>query len=107
MTEEKLLRQEVDELTAMLRGEKQFSKLRKALAVRGIDVSRSVLGGFFEDEEGGEYGLIVTKDKAVSFKRNTNSNKIEEWREAVDASEFSKRFRAAKVAQQIINEQIA
>ena len=60
----------------MLRGDKAFTRLRKAIESRGIDLTRCLLGGYVEDEEGAEYGLVVNADKAVSFERNTNNDKI-------------------------------
>ena len=69
---ETLLRQEVEELTEMLRTEPGWKDLRKVLANAGIAYNEVLLAGFFESEDWREWGAIVTKEgKVYRYERNT------------------------------------
>src|SRR5688572_20669005 len=93
------LREEVEELTELLREDRGFADVRKALIKERIDPKHALLAGFFEDEVGGEYGLVVLPDKAIAYARDTKRNEFVEWQVADKASKFVKKFPAAKVAE--------
>jgi hypothetical protein len=65
---DELLREEVAELTALLRDEEAggFADLRTALAAKGLDPERVLLCSFGEDDDEHEFGLILTSG-AVFF----------------------------------------
>ena len=56
----RLYRQEVEELTAFLRGDPAWEALRRALRRRRVSSSFALLAAFTEDEFGVEYGALVT-----------------------------------------------
>ena len=75
--DEHLLEQEVQELTGMLRADPAWENLRQALTVKGFAAAEVLLAGFMEDEEGGEYGAIVTKSGEVyEYERDTRPNAL-------------------------------
>ena len=54
--------EEIQELTELLNTE--WADLREMLSEE-INLESSLLCGYMEDEEGGEYGAILTKDKQI------------------------------------------
>ena len=67
-----LLRQEVEELTALLRGAPEWKDLRLALQSKGLKAEDVLLAAFYEDEDKNEYGIVVTPERGVfEFKRST------------------------------------
>lgn len=67
-----LLRQEVEELTDLLRHDAQWLDLRSTLGSKQLDPERVLLATFYEDEDENEYGIFVTDDRRVfEFKRST------------------------------------
>jgi hypothetical protein len=70
-----LLRQEVDELTALLRDGEHWADVRTALASKGLPANRVVLTGFMEDEDENEFGVVITDELEVfQYQRDTSSN---------------------------------
>ncbi len=69
---EALYRQEIEELTDLVRNDKGWHDLRRILGEAGFNLSRTMLVSFLEDEEEGEYGVLVTLDKKVyEYERST------------------------------------
>lgn len=67
---EKLYRQEIEELTNFIRNDNSWSDLSNILIENGFNLKDTLLVSFFEDEEM-EYGVIVTRDKKVfEYSRN-------------------------------------
>lgn len=60
--EDRLLRQEVEELTTLLREGHFDGDTRDRIANRGVDPSTCLLAAFMEGEEGQEYGWLVTSE---------------------------------------------
>ena len=70
--EERLLRQDVEELTEMLRTAPVLESLRQALRSYSFDPGNLLLAGFLEDEEENEYGAFVTPSGEVfEYERRT------------------------------------
>jgi hypothetical protein len=68
-----LLRQEVQELTQLLRSDPAWEDLRGALSTAGFTSAQVVLLAFYEDETGHEYGLLLTAaSEFMEFKRSTS-----------------------------------
>ncbi|HJX55180.1 MAG TPA: hypothetical protein VJ801_20660, partial [Polyangia bacterium] len=66
---------------------------------KGLDPAACLMGGFMEDEEHGEYGLIVTPDRQlIWYERNTLSNKLHKWEHHSDAAALTSMFAEAEVA---------
>lgn len=71
-----LYKQEVLELTELLRGDEEWEDLREILTEKGFNLSQIALVSFMEDEEENEYGVIVTKDIRISkYSRSTENGK--------------------------------
>ena len=59
---DELYKQEVLELTELLKNDEEWEDLRNILIQKGFNLSKTVLVSFVEDDKGNEYGVIVTKD---------------------------------------------
>ena len=74
-----LYKQEVLELTELLRNDEDWQDLRNILTRNGFNISRIALVSFMEDDEENEYGVIVTKDIKISeYSRSTQNGKNSE-----------------------------
>ena len=58
--QQRLYRQEIEELTVLLRDDPKWEGLRRVLRRRGVRPSDTLLAAFMEDENGMEYGALVT-----------------------------------------------
>jgi hypothetical protein len=56
---DELLRQEVCELTHLLRTDETFADLREVLAGRGLSASDTLLAGLIDGEDNSRYGVFV------------------------------------------------
>lgn len=98
-SDESLLRQEVLELTSMLKDEEGFADVRCLLAENGLDPAAVRLAGFLEDEEGWEGGVIVTAQRYVYvYERNSDSNDVERWERVADPSSLLDTYPAVLIA---------
>jgi len=71
---EKLLIQEVDELTEMLRRDNEWEDLRSMIAGQGLDPQALLLAGYYEGEEGQEYACFITSGgKIIEYEGRTNA----------------------------------
>ena len=68
-----LLREEIKELTGLLRTEPDWESLRATLGSRDLKPADVLLVSFYEDETDGEYGVIVTVRgrKIFEYQRST------------------------------------
>jgi hypothetical protein len=63
-------RLEIEELTAQLRDNPQWEELRRVLRRRRVRPSDTLLAAFMEDEEGMEYGALVTgTGRVIDYQR--------------------------------------
>lgn len=79
---DELYRQEVLELTELLREDEDWKDLRDILIKKGFVLNEIVLAAFMEDDEENEYGVIVTPNMKVSeYSRSTKEgeNNIEHF----------------------------
>lgn len=71
-----LYKQEILELTELLRDDEDWGDLKEILTNKGFNVSKIALVSFMEDDEENEYGVIVTKDIKISeYSRSTQNGK--------------------------------
>ncbi len=99
-----LLRQEVNELTDLLRHAPNWSELRDALESKDLPTQRIVLAGFMEDSEGNERGVVITdKQEVFEFQRNTTSRSRDfvEWRAVTNTEELLDIFPAVKLGLEV------
>ena len=78
---EELYKQEIFELTELLNEE--WDDLKSILIQAGIDLRRTALASFMEDEDENEYGVLVNKDlKILQYERKTQEakNNIENFK---------------------------
>lgn len=69
-----LYKQEVLELTKLLRDDEDWGDLRDILTEKGFNLSQIALVSLMEDDEENEYGVIVTKDIKISeYSRSTQN----------------------------------
>lgn len=70
--EDDLLRQEIEELTDMLRNDETWANLRTILRAKGFDPQTTLLVSFMEDDEDREFGVLVTADgRVLEYQRDT------------------------------------
>lgn len=73
---DELYKQEVLELTELLKNDEEWEDLRNILTQKGFNLNNIVLASFVEDDKGNEYGVIVTKDIQISeYSRLTQNEK--------------------------------
>lgn len=95
---EELLRQEVEELTDLLRNDAVFAGLRDLLTDRGLLPSETLLAGFIESEDESMYGVFVTFDlHCIRFETSPDGG-LAEWRSMDDLSMVTEDFEAVAVA---------
>lgn len=73
---DRLDRQEIEELTGLLRFDPDWADLRDVLSRQGLDPAHILLAAFCEDEYGHEYGVVVTPEaKVYEYARRTASRR--------------------------------
>jgi hypothetical protein len=60
---EELLELEVGELTDLLRHEDSSGNIRRVLAAKGLDASRTILAGLIDGMDGSRYGVVLTPSR--------------------------------------------
>jgi hypothetical protein len=99
-----LLRQEVEELTQLLREDAAWGDLRSALESKGLSSDRVVLAGFMEDEEANEFGVIVTDTlETFEYQRDTSgdSDCFVVWRAVANPRELLGTFPAVEYGREL------
>ena len=92
-----LLRQEVTELTDMLRSGDGFNALRNALIARKIPVDKTIFAGFMENEDEDEYGVIITHElKCIAWEADRHES-ITRWETISDPDSLAGEFEALPV----------
>jgi hypothetical protein len=68
--ERRMYRQEVEELTTLLRTDPKWEELRRVLRRRRVRPPETLLAAFMEDGKGMEYGVLVTGEgKVIEYHR--------------------------------------
>jgi hypothetical protein len=99
------LRRDVEQMTHLLHQGPTLKGLRIHLKSKGVDPEACLMGGFMEDEEHGEYGLVVTPQcRLIWYERNTLSNELRKWTVHTAAVGLSSMFREAEVAYSMMKE---
>ena len=100
-----LLKQEVEELTELLRHEEVLGDLRALLRKRGQEPAELLLAGLIENAEGSEGDVIVTPNGEVfEFERNVRQAEgFSHWGKITDISELVAKYPAILVALQMIH----
>ncbi len=72
MSELYLYKEEILELSELLRDDEEWIDIREILIKKGFDMNKIVLVSFMEDEVENEYGVIVTNDMIIyEYERST------------------------------------
>lgn len=104
---EELYRQEIIELTELLNTDENWADLKSILISAGIDLSKTVLASFMEDDEENEYGVIVSKHLTIhSYSRNINIGNLELTDITQNKDELSKYPQVAIAVKMIKNGEI-
>ncbi len=87
--QQRLYRQEVEELTALLRGDPTWEALRRALRRRQVSPGATLLAAFAEDEYGVEHGVLVTAGgRVIEYSRRVGGPGVRPrmlaWRDRTD-----------------------
>lgn len=84
--EYKLFKEEIEELTFLLNNE--WLDLKKMIQEKGVNLTGLYLVGYYEDDIGNEYGLLLTKEKKIKrFTAKGKKIKIEEIEKEKDIQE--------------------
>lgn len=97
MEDELLLRQEVQELTALLRNKPVLEDLRRLLASRGHAPASVVLAGLIEGEEGLSYGVFILPAGACVVFETAADGRVLQWVEPATPSDWRDDFEAVEV----------
>lgn len=95
------LREDVIELTSLVRCDPAWADLRDAIVGKGFRIGEVFMAGFFEDEIGNEYGGLVTATGEIfEFQRSSAEGGRGSiiWKNVDDINILAGRFRAAKAA---------
>ena len=69
---EELYKQEILELTELLNEDENWEDLKNILLQSKVDLNKTILVSFMEDDEGNEYGILVNNDlKIFRYVRKT------------------------------------
>lgn len=101
-TSNELLRQEVRELTTLLRVDDSFARLRSALISKGNDPANVVLAGLIESEEGDSYGVLIKPGLECIRFEAASDDSITVWDIVDDVSSLSHDFEAVSTAIEMI-----
>lgn len=94
-----LLKQEVLELTDLLRHEAILEDLRALLLQSGIDPQKVLLAGFIEGKDGFEGGVLISAGGEVyHFERMVSESDFSVFTVVDDASSFFETYPALPVA---------
>jgi len=105
--DERLLRQEVEELTEMLRHEEILADLRALLREKGQNPDELLLAGFLENADGLEAGVIITPHREVfEFERSAvgRSTGFLRWLKVADVSVLLDTYPAVLTAREMASE---
>lgn len=92
------LRQEVRELTALLRSEASFADLRELLGRRNLAASEVVLAGLIESEDESSLGVFVLPDLRCILFETSPGGGLVRWDTMENAGALADSFRAVEVA---------
>lgn len=100
--------QDIKELTAYIRHDEDWEELRSILLKKEFTLDKLLLVSFMEDEEMGEFGVIVTLDKKVYEYERIVGKGIEQFKliDITDNSNRQKEFPQISTAIKMINEGI-
>lgn len=94
---EESLKQEVRELTDLLRNDSAFAEIRDMLIVKGLSVENTVLAGLIEGEGGDRYGAIITAStECIRFEIASNGVLVR-WEMVRDPDELTSDFQAVSI----------
>ena len=103
MVSEVQYREEVAELTAMLRNDADWEDLRRVVSAKGLNPSTLLLASFMEDEHGTEYGTLVTPAGQVTeYSRKVDFHPLEQglmiWRDRTGDNDYQRLWPQVSVA---------
>lgn len=99
---EKLLRQEVEELTSLLRSSPSFAHLRRMLSSQGTDPFRIVLAGLIEGEDESSYGVIISRAAECIVFELSGDEVLQRWEAVDDPDQLSSDFEAVVVGVRMV-----
>jgi hypothetical protein len=96
-----LLRQEVIELTDLMRTDSDFSDIRKVVIAKGLSLTDTFLVGLIGGEDGHHYGALVTDSgQCITFLIDS-AGRLAEWNLIDDISALSDDFDAVAIGVQM------
>jgi hypothetical protein len=94
---EELLKQEVRELTELLRHEDSSANIRGVLAAKGLDASRTILAGLIDGLDGSRYGVVLTpSQECVVFEMAPNDSLVR-WEIINEPDSLKSAFQAVSI----------
>jgi hypothetical protein len=91
------LRQEVSELTELMRDDESYRDIRDVLAAKGLSPADAVLAGLISGEDNSQYGVLVLDDEScVLFATNPRGSLLR-WETVRDIATLETDFRTIAV----------
>jgi hypothetical protein len=91
------LRQEVKELTDLLRNDPAFADLRELLTAHGLSPTETLLAGFIGSEDDSMYGVFVTGALGCVVFETGPAGDLFRWESTDDLDALAEDFRAVAV----------
>jgi RIO-like serine/threonine protein kinase len=99
MTEfEALLKDEVVELTDLMRRDDSFEALRSILMSKGLHVRETILAGLIDSEDMSQYGVLLTRDARLVLFDVASDGTVRQWDVVADPESLEADFQAVGVA---------
>jgi hypothetical protein len=95
---DELLRQEVRELTDLLRTDDAFADLREVLTARGLSASGTLLAGLIDGEDNCRYGAFVTTAGEIIRFECAPDDRVVLWEQVDDPAAWLVDFQAIEIA---------
>lgn len=94
---EELLRQEVRELTDLLRHADSLADLRDTLTARGLAASETILAGLIEGVDESRYGVILTASQGCVLFETAPDGSLTRWEIIEEPDTLTSSFQAVSV----------
>jgi hypothetical protein len=88
------LRQEVSELTDLLRNDDSFADVRAVLAKKGLSASGVILAGFLESVDERTHGVIITQGDACIQFECERTGTLSRWEVVENPEDVTYKFEA-------------
>lgn len=87
-----MFRQQVRELTDLLRQSPSMAYFRDILATKGLPASKTILAGLIDSEDNSQYGVIITAAQECIVFETAGDDSLIKWETVKDPSTLTDDF---------------